>query len=116
MLDINKIPFLATLEVTYRLRRYSKMGKSKAGRSVVIKYWDAFLHFGPKPVDVVFLGYRTVSEGYTERGMYADEGNYYVPQSYKRVALVIKDGHTNPFYVDLKHITFVNGAAVDYGN
>jgi len=58
------------------------------------KYWAAWKS---KPKSVIFLGYRTLSNGQRDYDM--EEGYTYRPSQHFKAALVCENSHTNPFYV-----------------
>lgn len=67
--------------------------------SKINKFWK-YIHM--QPTNGIFLGWRTLSNGYVVR--YYDEGPDYDPKEYIKVALVAYSPKRKPIYVPLEGV------------
>ena len=66
--------------------------------------WAEFIPGGPKPIEGIFVGYRTIQDGYTEWG--GEEcGNIWNPTKYKEAWLIVTDPRHAPIKVFPEDVT-----------
>lgn len=85
------------ITINSKLVRRSKYGDEKLhiNEMTECKYWKTVQL--EKPTDVVVIGQRTLSNG---DNCYENEIGYiYSAREYFKALLVVKDMHTNPFYI-----------------
>lgn len=102
---MNKIKFGAKVSCKQKLIRYQERAKDGNFPNRYLKGWrrgKCINSIKQKQFNGLFIGYRTVQEGYTE--INGEYGPFFVPVNYKKVALVVKDENTNPVYVHLEDI------------
>ena len=66
--------------------------------------WSEFIPGGPKPVEGIYVGTRTIQDGHTEY-CGPEEGNYWVPSGYKEAWLIVEDPRKNPIRVFPEDVT-----------
>ena len=100
-----KKQFLEQVIVTAKLKRLTHYERSAdRANPYYLRKWVPLLL--EKPTVCTFLGYRTVCNGIVSSPPYDPEAGsfdrYLDSPQYVKVALVILDERTNPFYVDLE--------------
>lgn len=100
-----KIPFGSTVECKEHLVRSQHRARDPKHPERYLKAWRRHKFTKPEPFLGLFIGYRNVQEGYTERDY--EEGHYFVPVAYQKVALVVRNSTTNPVYVHLDDIEVI---------
>lgn len=98
---MNKIPYLSPVECQNRLHRDT----CREGRKW-FKRWVNSKYRQPVKFNGVFLGYRTLQDGYLESDQHF--GNYFVPEKFTQVALVSFSSTQNPVYVSLDRIRIID--------
>lgn len=81
-----------SVSITSKMVRMSKYNRDSRG---VEKYWE-IRNFKQTRTGIL-LGFRTISNGRVVHDY--EDGNYFVPKEYYRVALVCLNKHENPIYV-----------------
>jgi hypothetical protein len=77
-----------------RVSRFKKLGNSPYKKE--FKVWEEQLI---KEKEVIFLGYRTLSNGRND--YYSEYGNLYTPEEYFQAALISENSTLNPYYTKL---------------
>jgi hypothetical protein len=96
----DKKPFYLGQKITVNsiLKRKSKSQLKKDGIGYLdTKYWQEEI---TKPIDVIVVGLRNISDGYTE---WNDGIRLYTPVAYFKALFVVANINENPFYVKLKN-------------
>lgn len=104
--DMPVIKFGDKVLVAKRLKRrtsWTKPSEPNKYTDVKYKHWVEYPMIKQK--ECLFIGFRTLANGVAD--YIGDGATVFLPRDYVKVALVVTDGNTNPFYAPLNALLAV---------